>query len=380
MTTLVASLLAVIGSGAAPSADSNQPPTDSLPSTAPATQPTTTSQPLSPDEALWREITTASSPITTTQPFQNWFEAARAQREQRLERVRLFLRLYPGSERRAEAAGLELETLFELGALQGGEFDTLCKRVSELLKTPPTDPALAEAHYWNLVCERASPDEPFRRPDASVLQLDDQQRHAYREFLRRFPDSRHALRIGTLLYDDAARRDDLAALRKLVLLLEAHWPQHVTVDQLRARLNRREARGAPFWLTCPTVDGKQIDTRDWVGRKVGLIVVWATFSKPARALLPEIEAYRAQHDDVAVVGVNLDASTDQMNTALKRLAIPWPQCNDGMGWANTFVRRWGVHEIPFVFVIDRDGLLAETSTAQNWAQRTEAVRHPPSKD
>ncbi len=60
--------------------------------------------------------------------------------------------------------------------------------------------------------------------------------------------------------------------------------------------------------------------------------------------------------------------------ACRELGLTWRQYNDGMGWANRFVRQWGVRAVPCVFVVDRRGRLAGSSGAAGWRKLALSMR------
>jgi hypothetical protein len=331
----------------------------------PSAQPDTST----PEEALWQQVITLHRALEATPWHGPTSAPAQRHAVDLCDRLRLYQTLYPGGQHRDDAIGLELNTLFALGTARGGSLTALRSRVAELLRNPPSRAAEEEAAYWDLLCRRFASDAdrharatttaPVSPPDA----LSDA---ACREYLSRYPRSRHAPRLATLLFESAARRGDRETMRTMVQHLGTHFPQHAVTATVLGTWNRLESIGRPFWLSCHTPDGRVVDTREYVGHPV-LIVVWAGFDERACERVREVERFRTRQPAIRVVGVNLDASEEEMQDATRELGITWPQCHDRRGWGNEFVRSWGVREIPFVFVLDGAGQLVGATGGTDWA-------------
>lgn len=323
------------------------------------------SQQTSREQAIWEQVTRIRAAAPATQPYAEFFTAALRRQTELLERVRLYLTLYPGSTHRDEALRLELTALFEIGTLSGGELDPLRERVRQILRDPPSRTALHEAAYWNMICERTGRPATTRPTSTPITQTDSLSLNAYRQYIERYPRSRYAPRLSTILFEDALRRGDRQRARELAARLKEAFPQHALTHMLAARLARDAAVGKPFRLQFDDARGQRVDTGQWRNQVV-LIVVWAGFEPRARDRVRAVEAFRASHRDLRVVGVNLDDSRESLESASRELAIEWPQLHDELGWAGEFVRKWAVRSIPMVFVLDRSGRLAGWSADENW--------------
>jgi len=315
-----------------------------------------------PEDRLWQDIRALTQSAPATQPYDAWFAAAERRLATLLAQVESYLTLYPGGTHRDEAIRLQLASLYELGTLRGGNLDPLRQRVAEYLRAPPSDAALHEAAYWEILCRRTAATQttsaPAAAPDADLV-------GAYRTYIERYPRSRYVPRLATLVFEDALRRGDRAAMRAIVELLKQHFPDHAATATLAAQENRTEAVGRPFWLAAVTVDGRALDTRQYVGSPV-LIVVWADFDAAARNCVQRIEEFRTAHPDLRVVGVALDDGAERTAAASRSLNLDWPQFNDRLGWGGEFARTWGVRRIPMVFAIDREGRLAGSTGDEGW--------------
>lgn len=325
------------------------------------------------EDALWADITRLRAPAPTTQPFEPWFGQTADQCRALLQALDMYRTLYPGSAHRDEAIRLELNTRFELAALIDAPPTELRRRVAALLADPPSPAAKAEAAYWQMIVDHMM-------PESTPADLDPQQAQvelvaAYREYVRRYPDSRYVPLLATALFDRGLATGDDALLQALVSELQTHFPNLTTTQQLAARLALRGRLGRPFVVKLPLVDGQSLDTRQWRGRP-SLIVVWADFSPAARQTVQDVEALRREHPELAVAGVALDESPTETTAVARALQLPWPQSNDGLGWGNELVRAWGLRAIPRVLVLDRDGRLVGVGDGASWRALAEQVLRP----
>lgn len=321
-----------------------------------------TTAPSTPEESLWLRIVAADAlPASASQPTE-WFAIARARRKELLAHAQLYQTLYPGGAHRDEVVRMELNALFELGSL-GDSFDPLVERVRELLGQPPSEAALHEAAYWNILCDHLK-GASAPRPDIAI-ESDPHLLAAYRDYLDKYPRSRHAPRLATLVFEDALERDDRTAMRAMVELLNTQFPRHAATASLAAQLRREESVGKMFHVKHVCADGTQIDTAERIG-EVYMVVVWAGVDADSRRCAAAVEQFRRQNPRVGIIGVNIDDTVEQAVAAARALELDWPQCHDGMGWGGEFVRTWGVRRIPCVFVIDRAGKLAGCANGRSW--------------
>jgi hypothetical protein len=323
------------------------------------------------ERQLWEQIEVLKPQPLATQPYAGWFVAARARAELLQQRAHLYLTLYPGGAHRDEAVQLELNSLFELGALHGGTIDRLCDRVTELLRAPPSPAAAAEAAYWAIQCRRGSKLGTTSQPATAAMEIPDADLlDAYHDYLQQYPASRYAPRLAEHLFEDAQRRGDNAAMTSILEQMRAHFPHDATTTMLKARWRRATAVGELFSPELKTLDGHALDWREYAGHPV-LVVVWAGFDAGACAEVEAVERLRSAHPDMRVIGINLDDGPDEAVAASRRLGIDWPQCNDGLSWGGEFARTWGVERIPTTFVLDRAGRLLGVAEGAQWATLAE---------
>ncbi len=303
-----------------------------------------------PDEVHWQQVTALRERLLAVSPTEQTDQALEI-REGLVSATRRYQQLYPGGRRNAEAVRLELQTMFELGMIRGGDLDALQTRCNTLLRTHPG--ARAEAAYWLMLCQRGTP------TSAPVLRVPPGTIQAYQEYLRAYPDSIYAPRLVEVLFQEAESADALEAMRGLVSLLEQWHPDHLVTELLRGALDLRGRVGQPFHVTGVDPQGAPIDSRLNRGR-AGLIVFWSS-ANPDADLLAAIERARAR-DGLFVIGVDLRARPEQAEGR----PAGWQHLHDRLGPAHRTARRWGIRQTPRVLVIDRGGRLAGIGSEETW--------------
>ncbi|RMF80406.1 MAG: TlpA family protein disulfide reductase [Planctomycetota bacterium] len=331
------------------------------------TRPPPASRP-SPDELLWGEI----HALRDAQPETSARDERIAMRERLITLLEEYLTLYPGGPRRTEAVRLELQSLFEVGALGCGRFERLRERATALRRDSDDAEIAAEAAYWLLICGSEAHDVATTQPNEVTPEpATPGEADRLAAYIEHHPDSRHAPRLALELFDTAERNGDQRRMRAMRDLLIAHHPSHAITQQLDGRLARVEAVGMPMEFEARTIDGAEIRAADFRGRP-WLIVVWRSGDAATARLLCEVENWRTE-TDAAIVGVSLDLSADACRSACRELGISWPQVCDGRGPASGFARQYGIRQGPLVFVIGRDGVLRGVTWGSDWRTLADAA-------
>jgi cytochrome c biogenesis protein CcmG/thiol:disulfide interchange protein DsbE len=92
---------------------------------------------------------------------------------------------------------------------------------------------------------------------------------------------------------------------------------------------------------------------DWL-----LINFWASWCDPCRDEAPALEQYWREHraENVTVLGVNLDDTSDDAREFIREFGLTYPQLRDGDGrqWRDDY----GMTGFPESFLVDPEGDLA----------------------
>ena len=185
---------------------------------------------------------------------------------------------------------------------------------------------------------------------------------AAEEFLKLAPKDPRGV---SLLYSAATHvvkeKDLKSALEDRIL---KDFPDSRYAGWIKAGHRQHEAIGKPFALEfTDAIKGSTVSIKRLRG-KVVVIDFWATWCSPCVAEMPKMKELYAKYRDQGVefIGVSLDEPKDQGGLdKLKKFVvekeIAWPQYYQGKGWESEFSTKWGINEIPCVFVVDTGGKL-----------------------
>jgi hypothetical protein len=335
----------------------------------PAQQGPVAAPSIEPDEALWERIleTSALPAPPASQPYETQVADIRERRTRLLELARSYRALHPGGRRRDDVIRIELQALFDLGALDRGDFTALCREVDDLLRRPPSEDALHEAAYWAITCRRLSQADRRRPAFATLAAADARLIEEHREYIRRYPSSRHVPRLALIVGEAAHQKGDDAIIGELAAACRRHHAGHATTRWLEGLMRRREALGEPFDAELTLLDGSVQRVSAWRGSPV-LVVVWSAQESESEQRVREVAEFARLNTELRVIGVNLDDSAEQCSAAAARMAINWPQHAVPFGPGGPFAQHWGIRRAPVVFVIDRPGRLVAVSEGGEWRE------------
>ncbi|QDU96893.1 TlpA family protein disulfide reductase [Lignipirellula cremea] len=137
----------------------------------------------------------------------------------------------------------------------------------------------------------------------------------------------------------------------------------ITVDYASKRI---QLIGQPFQVVGTTPDGTPLDWNAYKG-KVVLIDFWATWCGPCLEELPQVKkVYEAYHDKgLEIVSINTDKKMDDVQRFFRSNEMPWKTVLSEIGvpeGESTLMDRCGVSTIPFMFVVNREGVVVDIHT------------------
>jgi len=120
--------------------------------------------------------------------------------------------------------------------------------------------------------------------------------------------------------------------------------------------------GETMEIAFKATDGNDVNLAAMKG-KVVLVEYWSTTCAPCVAEFPKIKkAYDNFHNKgFEVIAVPLDEDRAKLEGFLKKRDLPWPQLfASGLdaGWKHPLASKYGIHSIPQLFLIGKDGRIA----------------------
>ncbi|MCX8029138.1 MAG: TlpA family protein disulfide reductase [Brevinematales bacterium] len=126
---------------------------------------------------------------------------------------------------------------------------------------------------------------------------------------------------------------------------------------LFAKENQKGGKYPHFIFKATTIDGKNIDLADHIGKKLIMVNFWATWCAPCRYEIPDLINLQEEFKDkLIIVGVSLDRYVDSVKIFSQKYKFNYPVVHDD-GTLNYYYG--GIASIPTTFIINYEGKIVE---------------------
>jgi thiol-disulfide isomerase/thioredoxin/TolA-binding protein len=140
------------------------------------------------------------------------------------------------------------------------------------------------------------------------------------------------------------------------------FPKSTAARKSQGALNRLADDGSPLGLRGPILGGGKVDLSQYRGKYV-LIQYWATNCEPCKADHSVLKDIYAKYGgkNFAVLGVNLDYSSEDALAYLNSNRLPWKQMYEPGGFDSRLANEMGVITLPLMLLVDQKGAIVSSS-------------------
>ncbi|MGA0094374.1 MAG: peroxiredoxin family protein [Chthoniobacterales bacterium] len=323
------------------------------------------------DQAAWEILQDESAGLTEGLP-ENEQEGKQLLAERlRAQSVRFkeFLEQHPRSPYRWEARMAVMQLANSLDMLEGREPDL--ETQSNELRAIADDseaPENIRADAGLVLLQIASAKFDKERSETAARSLSS----AIAKFLETHPDDNRAP-VLKLSEAQALETFDPDRARKLYEQA-AEDEDHEIVEAAQSGLATMEMRSKPLELVFTATDGRKVDLAELRG-KVVLIDFWATWCPPCVEEVPGVVEASEKFKDrgFEIVGISLDQDKAALEKFIAENKMTWPQFFDGKGWDNELAKRFNIQSVPTMWLLDREGKLADPNPRGRLEQAIQAA-------
>ena len=348
---------------------------------APAPQPTATTTNLAAAADLaWKQLQKALRPPAppegwrTNSPTQEEREAFNKRNGELAAQVAdmasEFYTRFPDHPKAQEARQRELD--MRKTAVQLGNVKQVA-RLNELqdarAKDTQTEPEERFLLRWRSIEREAMKSGPAGSPAF----LDEVQQGLF-ALQKEFPERPEVYDLMMQLLEIRSQEGEADQARALARALIESSIREEAKEGVRRMIRKFDFLGKPLQLKFTAVDGREVDLEKMRG-KVVLIDFWASWCGPCLAAIPRIKsAYeKLQARGFEIIGINLDEDKAQMQRVLTSANMTWPQSFDGKKWEGPLVTRFGIMDIPALWLVDKRGVVRHLTGEPNLTEKVEKL-------
>jgi thiol-disulfide isomerase/thioredoxin len=259
---------------------------------------------------------------------------------------------YPKDARRWDAKLIALKYGAMLQSASGEEANPadIESALNEVAAAPDASVDAREEARINLISMDAAGQETLS-PDVDKEIL---------SFIHDFPDDPDDAQLQKMRLESLKETDAGAAEKLLEALLKN--PNAAVAAMAKSEVTMRDLMKKPIELQFTATDGTNVDLAKMRG-KVVLVDFWATWCAQCMEEVPdEVKVYRELHGKgFEIVGISLDQDKTLMDAVTKADGMAWPQYFDGKMWDNEISSRYGIGQLPMMWLVDKKGMVTDTA-------------------
>ncbi|HYR57169.1 MAG TPA: TlpA disulfide reductase family protein [Chthoniobacteraceae bacterium] len=276
----------------------------------------------------------------------------------------LFMKNYASDPRHYSAQLISIQASMQLSRIPGADASVKAdpeeqrKQIDAIIAAPDApEEAKGEASFVRAILLTGQLDSEKPETISAFLKSAD-------DFLAKYGSHKLAPQMRQVelqVVADANTPEAEAVLEKLAKSDDARIAE-MAKSSLAKREKMKSFKTKPVELKFTATDGKEVDLEKLRG-KVVLVDFWASWCGPCMAEAPNVVAtYKKLHEKgFEILGISLDQDKAAMEGALKKHGMTWQQFFDGKGWQNSISTSFGINSIPAAWLIDKKGMLRETS-------------------
>ncbi|MEE8156331.1 MAG: thioredoxin-like domain-containing protein [Phycisphaerales bacterium] len=129
-----------------------------------------------------------------------------------------------------------------------------------------------------------------------------------------------------------------------------------------AQAGKYVGKAFPNFTATDPVTGEKFALKDLRG-KVVLVDFWATWCPPCIRELPNVKRTYKKYKDQGfeIVSISLDSDRRKFKSFVSRQRMDWYHVMDGGGWSTRLAKKYNIHSIPAMFLIDTEGVCISDS-------------------